>query len=81
MSANESGRNTRQSTITITLDEVDDRTRAIAEMDWHDRKIVGIGRTRPGEEFPTRAAENLSISRALSDLVARLKASSSGARR
>jgi len=67
--------------ITITVDELDDRTRAVAEMDWHDRKLVGIGRTRIGEELPARAAENLSVARALSDLVARLGTSASSAMR
>jgi len=74
MRDNESERNTRYRTITVTVDEVNDRTRAIAEMDWNDLKLVGVGRTRPGEEFPSRAAERLSVTRALSDLVARLNA-------
>jgi hypothetical protein len=74
-SDNESERNPRQRTITITVDESDDRMRAIAQMDWHDRKLVGVGRARPGEQFPDRAAEKLSVTRALSDLVARLNTS------
>jgi hypothetical protein len=72
MSDNEFGRNPRLRTITITVDESDERMRAIAQMEWHDRKLVGVGRARPGEQFPDREAEKLSVTRALSDLVARL---------
>jgi len=64
----------QQCAITITVDEVDGRTRAIVRMDWRGRKLVGVGRTRPYELFPDRAAERVSISRALSDLIARVDA-------
>jgi len=67
-----SSEESRQRTITITIDEVDDRTRAIARMDWRDRKLVGVGHTRLGELFPDRASERLAVSRALSDLIAHL---------
>ena len=59
-------------TITITVNDAEDRTHAIARMDWHNRDLVGVGRTRPSEDFPDRHSEQLSISRALSDLVAQL---------
>lgn len=72
MSNNESGRNPRLRTITITVDESEERMRAIAQMEWHDQKLVGVGRARPGELFPDREAERPSVTRALSDLVARL---------
>jgi hypothetical protein len=65
----------QQCAITITVDVVDGRTRAIARMDWRGRKLVGVGRTRPYELLPDRAAEKLSVSRALSDLIARVDAS------
>jgi hypothetical protein len=65
----------RQCAITITVDELDGRTRAIARMDWRGHKLVGVGRTRPYELLPDRAAEKLSISRALSDLIARVDSS------
>jgi hypothetical protein len=78
MGNNESG---RERSVTITVDEDADRTLAFAEMDWHDRKLVGVGRTRSGEELPTGAAERLCVSRALSDLVARLDASAPGGNR
>jgi hypothetical protein len=41
-------------------------------MDWRNHDLVGVGRTRPSENFPDRHSEQLSISRALSDLVAQL---------
>jgi Domain of unknown function (DUF1876) len=63
---------TRQCEIMITIDESDGRTRAVARMDWHGRRLVGVGRTRPYELLPDRAAEKLSVSRALAELVARL---------
>jgi hypothetical protein len=65
---------TRQCAITITVDENDGRTLAVARMDWQGRRLVGVGRTRAYELLPDRAAEKLSVSRALSELVARLDA-------
>lgn len=72
MSTEEPCTSARQCTITITVDDAEDRTRAIARMDWHNRALVGVGRTRPSENFPDRHSEQLSISRALSDLVGQL---------
>jgi nucleotide-binding universal stress UspA family protein len=62
--------------ITIVVDEREGggQTRAVARMDWRGRKLVGVGRTRPYELLPDRAAEKLSVSRALSELIARLDA-------
>lgn len=62
----------RHCAVTITFDEVGDRTRAVARMNWRNRQVVGVGYTRPGELLPGRAAERRSLSRALSDLAARL---------
>lgn len=66
----------RHCDITIAVDEDagDGRTRAVARMEWRGRKLVGVGRTRPYEILPDRAAEKLSVSRALSELIARLDA-------
>ena len=63
---------TRHRTITITINEADDRTRAVARMDWRGGELVGVGSTRRGELLSDRVAEDLSISRALSDLIAHL---------
>jgi hypothetical protein len=63
----------RQCHIAISIDEAEDRTRAFARMNWHDRQLVGVGCTRPGEMFPDRISEKLAVSRALSDLIARLR--------
>jgi hypothetical protein len=74
MSVKEPSRSARRCTITITMtiNDADDRTRAIARMDWRNHNLVGVGRTRPSENFPDRHSEQLSISRALSDLIAQL---------
>jgi hypothetical protein len=64
----------RHAAITINVDEVDGRTRAVATMDWRGNKLVGVGRTRPYELLPDRIAEKRSVSRALSDLIARVDA-------
>ena len=64
----------RGCTITIAIDEAEDGMRAVARMDWQGRKLAGVGGTRLGEMFPDRASERLAVSRALSDLVARLNA-------
>jgi Domain of unknown function (DUF1876) len=61
-----------QPIIALTVDEVGDRTRAVARMDWQDGTLVGVGHTRPTELLPDRAARTLAISRALSDLATRL---------
>ncbi|MDX1890814.1 dsRBD fold-containing protein [Mycolicibacterium sp. 050158] len=58
--------------VELTVDEVGDRTRAIARMDWQDGTLVGVGHTRPTELLPDRAARTLAVSRALSDLATRL---------
>jgi hypothetical protein len=63
-----------QCAITINVDEVDGRTRAVATMKWRGRKLVGVGRTRPYELLPDWIAEKRSVSRALSDLIARVDA-------
>jgi hypothetical protein len=63
----------RQCTVAITIDEVEDGTRALARMTWRDRTLVGVGSTRPSELFPDRVSERLAVSRALSDLVARVQ--------
>jgi hypothetical protein len=59
--------------VSITIDEVGDRTRAIATMNWRDHRLVGVGHTRAAELLPDHAAERLSVSRALSALVARME--------
>ncbi|MCW2515454.1 MAG: hypothetical protein JWR11_4496 [Mycobacterium sp.] len=71
----------RHCAVAITIDEVDDRTRAVARMNWQDRPMVGVGQTRSAELLPDRAAERLSVSRALSDLVTRLSDRSTDAPR
>jgi hypothetical protein len=62
----------RHRTITITINEANDRTRAVARMDWQGSELVGVGSTRPGELLTDGVAEDLSVSRALSDLIAHL---------
>lgn len=59
--------------VSITIDEVGDRTRAIASMKWRDHLLVGVGHTRAAELLPDRAAERLSVSRALFDLSTRVE--------
>ena len=73
MSFEEPRPRSRECTIIITIDDAGDRTRAIARMDWRDRSLVGVGQTRPSEQFPDRLSENLSVSRALADLSVRLR--------
>ena len=74
MSVEEPSKSARHCTVTITMtiNDADDRTRAIARMDWHNHNLVGVGRSRPSENFPDRHSEQLTISRALSDLIAQL---------
>lgn len=48
-------------------------------MNWRNRSLVGVGSTRSTEQYPDRLSENLSVSRALSDLIARLDTLSAGA--
>lgn len=61
--------------ITVTIDESGGRTRAVARMRWHDGELSGIGHTRPDELFPDPSSERLAVSRALSDLAGRVRAS------
>lgn len=72
MTIEEPHASSRKFTIAITIDDAGDQTRAIARMHWHDRNLAGVGGTRPSEIFPDRLSETLSVSRALSDLVAQL---------
>jgi uncharacterized protein YgfB (UPF0149 family) len=74
MSVEEPSRSAQHCTITITMtiNDADDCTRAVARMDWHNHNLVGVGHTRRSENFPDRHSEQLSISRALSDLIAQL---------
>jgi Domain of unknown function (DUF1876) len=72
MTIEEPRMSSRKCTIAITIDEAGDQTRAIARMHWHDRNLAGVGSTRPSEIFPDRLSETLSVSRALSGLVAQL---------
>ena len=72
MSTEEPCRSKRHCAITVTINDVDDRTQAIARMDWHNHNLVGVGRTRPNENFPDRHSEQLSISRALANLTVQL---------
>jgi hypothetical protein len=65
----------REHVITVTVDESGGRTRAVARMRWHDGDLSGVGHTRPDELCPDRASERLAVSRALSDLAGRVRAS------
>lgn len=78
MSTEDPRRTARHCAITISISDADDDTHAIARMAWHGHDLVGVGRTRPSENFPDRQSEQLSISRALSDLVAQLDACTPG---
>ena len=72
MSTEKPCRNARHRAITVTVTEVGDRTHAIARMDWDNHDLVGVGNTRPTENFPDRLSERLSISRALANLAVQL---------
>jgi hypothetical protein len=63
----------RECTVAIAIDQVEDGTRAVARMAWRDRTLVGVGSTRPSELFPDRVSERLAVSRALSNLIARVE--------
>ena len=60
--------------ITVTVDESDGRTRAVARMRWHGGDLSGVGHTRPDELYPDPHSERLAVSRALSDLAGRVHA-------
>jgi len=60
--------------VTITLDEADRRSRAVARLRWRGRTLIGCGRSRVGVDdgVPTESSEQLALARALSDLTRQL---------
>lgn len=68
------GQDLRELTVKITVDEIDDRTRAVARMPWKSRELVGIGQVclDPGDHFPDRVGGELAVARALSNVIRQL---------
>lgn len=71
------GRNDQQCKhwqVNITIDEDEDSARAVAQMEYRGRNVVGIGRTRsdPDEHIPDEVSDELAVGRALSDLTRHL---------
>lgn len=60
--------------VTITLDEHERRSRAVARLRWRDRTLIGSGRSRIGVDngVPAESGEQLALARALSDLTRQL---------
>lgn len=64
----------REYPVTVTVDDSDWPTHAVARMRWRDDELYGVGQIRPGELFSDHASERLAVSRALSDLAGRIRA-------
>lgn len=62
--------------VNITIGDDEDRVRAIAEMQYRGRTVVGIGRTQldPSHHIPSAVSDELAVGRALSDLTRHLLA-------
>lgn len=66
--------------VNITIDDEEDRARAVAQMQYRGRTVVGIGRTQrdPGDCLPDAVGDEVAVGRALSDLTRRLFAATAG---
>jgi hypothetical protein len=60
--------------IDVSIEELDERTRAKASLSWADRNFVGVGLARldPADEPVAQIGDELAIARALSDLANQL---------
>ena len=60
--------------VNISIDEREDHVRAVAQMQYRERTLVGVGRTRldPGYRYPDAVVEELVVGRALADLTRHL---------